>query len=87
LSFHRLRFVGEPGTRKKNIHGASKGLGRFQATFDDSLECELVGHLKLLESRLFGMTCTEVTELAFQLAEKDGIEHRFIHEKKMAGWD
>jgi hypothetical protein len=53
----------------------------------NSLECELVGHLKLLESRLFGMSCTEVRELAYQLAEKNGIEHRFSHEKKMAGWD
>jgi hypothetical protein len=33
------------------------------------------------------VTCTEVRELAFQLAEKNGIEHRFSHEKKMAGWD
>jgi hypothetical protein len=33
------------------------------------------------------VTCTEVRELAYQLAEKNGIEHRFSHEKKMVGWD
>jgi hypothetical protein len=43
LAFHRLRFVGEPG--KENIHGVSKGLGRFQAAFDQTLERELVGRL------------------------------------------
>jgi hypothetical protein len=71
----------------KNIHGASKGLGRFQATFNKGLEYLLAGHLKLLESRFFGMRCTEIRELAYQLAEKNGVEHRFSHEIKMAGWD
>jgi len=52
----------------KNIHGSSKGLGRFRATFDETLDCEQVGHLKLLESRLFGLTYTELRQLAYQLA-------------------
>jgi hypothetical protein len=33
------------------------------------------------------MTCTEVREITYQLAEKNGIEHIFSDEKKMAGWD
>jgi len=32
----------------KNIHGANKGLGRFRTTLDETLERELVAHLKLL---------------------------------------
>ena len=72
--------------KNKNIHGYNKGLDRFRATFDDTLDCEQVGHLKLLESRLFRLTYTEVRQLAYQLAEKNGIE-RGLNRKKMAGWD
>jgi len=73
-------------TNKKNIHGSNKGLGRFRATFDETLDCEQVGHLKLLESRLFGLTYTEGRQLAYQLAEKNGIE-RGLNCQKMGGWD
>jgi hypothetical protein len=55
--------------QKQNIHGSSKGLGRSRTTFDETLDCEQVGHLKLQESRLFGLTYTEVRQLAYQLAE------------------
>lgn len=73
--------------KNKIFNGTEKGLGRFQPTFDKKLERELVEHLKLLESRLFGLTMTEVRELAFQIAEKNGVEHRFNKDKQMAGWD
>jgi hypothetical protein len=43
--------------------------------------------MHLLESRLFGLTCTKVRELAYQLAENNGIEPGFSHKTKMAGWD
>ena len=75
--------------RNKNtvFNGVEKGLGQFQPTFRRELERELIDHLKLLESRLFGMTMTAVRQLAFQIAEINGIDHRFNKEKKMAGWD
>jgi len=71
-------------TKKKNSHGSNKGLGRFRATFDETLDCEQVGHLKLLESRLFGLTYTEVRQLAYQLAGKNGIERGLNCQKN--GW-
>lgn len=73
--------------KNKTIRGVMKGLGRFVSTFGEDLERELVSHLKLLESRLFGLNTTEVRQLAYQLAESKGIDHRFNHETKMAGWD
>lgn len=73
--------------KNKTILGVTKGLGRFRSTFGEDLERELVSHLKLLESRLFGLNTTEVRQLAYQLAESKGIDHRFNHETKMAGWD
>lgn len=54
----------------KNIHEANKGLGHFRTTFNETLECELVAHLKLLESCLFGLTCTKVRELLKSLCSK-----------------
>lgn len=73
--------------KNKFIQGTSKGLGRFKCTFNTDLERELVDHLKTLESRLFGLNTTEVRKLAYQLAEKNSMEHRFNHDTKMAGWD
>ena len=48
--------------KNKVFNGVEKGLGRFQPTFRRELERELIDHLKLLESHLFGMT---MTQLAF----------------------
>jgi len=39
----------------------------------------------LLESRLFGLTLTDLRVLAYQLAEKNNLEHNFNATKKMAG--
>ncbi|KAJ4452233.1 hypothetical protein ANN_03751 [Periplaneta americana] len=45
---------------KNNIlRGTEKGLGRYKCTFDKNLERELVDHIKLLESRMFGLTAIE----------------------------
>lgn len=49
------------------------------------MEKELVSHIKLLESRLFGLTTKEVRELAFSFAVKNNLEHRFNCETQMAG--
>ena len=53
LLFHKLHFVGKPRTKIKTF------VDRFLATFNEPLEHELGGHLTLLDSRLFGCTCTE----------------------------
>lgn len=63
LRRHALRL-------NKTLEPNSKGLGRFKLTFPLDVERQLVEHLKLLETRLFGLTRKEVQEIAFQLAEK-----------------
>ncbi|KAJ4445068.1 hypothetical protein ANN_06867 [Periplaneta americana] len=45
--------------KNKILRGTEKGLGRYKCTFDKNLERELVDHIKLLESRMFGLTATE----------------------------
>lgn len=60
-------------------------MGRYKSVFTYEMERELVEHIKLLETRLFGFTRKEVLELAYQFAEVNNIPHNFNNEKKMAG--
>ncbi|KAL3290070.1 hypothetical protein HHI36_023439 [Cryptolaemus montrouzieri] len=60
----------------KIISSAAKGLGRFQLTFPLEIERQLVEHIKLLETRMFGLTRIMVQELAFELTEKNGFEDK-----------
>lgn len=64
---------------------AKKGMGRFKPVFTDAQEKEIVNHVVALEERLFGVTMTELREIAFQLAEKNNISHNFNKLEKMAG--
>lgn len=75
------------GGKNKIFKGSKKGLGRFQPTFDADTEKEVLDHIKLLESRGFGLTPSDVRKVAFQLAKKNGLEHRFNCENEAAGWD
>lgn len=50
-------------------------------------EEELVSYLKTMESRLFGLTMKDLRSLAYQLAEKNGLWHRFNTETCLAGQD
>lgn len=72
--------------RRAQIGNTSKGyLGGHKTTFDANLEKELVNHLQDLEIRFFGMTSLDVRKLAYQIAVKKKIPHRFSIEKEMAG--
>ncbi|XP_039281652.1 uncharacterized protein LOC120350826 [Nilaparvata lugens] len=75
------------GGKNKIFKGVKKGLGRYQPTFDVATEKELLEHIKLLESRGFGLSASDVRKLAFQIAEKNGIPNRFNCEKEAAGCD
>lgn len=35
---------------------------------------------------LFGLTCTDVRRMAYQLADRNNLQHYFNQNKKMAGW-
>ncbi|KAH9632846.1 hypothetical protein HF086_013633 [Spodoptera exigua] len=71
--------------KNKTLESTSKGLGSWKSTFTPDIEKQLVQHLKFLESRLFGLTRTAVQELAFELAERNGISHKFNVQKRKAG--
>jgi hypothetical protein len=67
-----------------NISNRQIGKG---ATLSGTTEDQLVRRLLLLDSRGFGLTMTDVRELAFKFATMTGLRHRFSLEKKMAGCD
>lgn len=54
-----------------------KVLGRFSTTFSEGEERDFVEHILLLESRLFGITTTDIKKLAFEFATKNHIPNRF----------
>ncbi|KAI4457874.1 hypothetical protein MML48_7g00004897 [Holotrichia oblita] len=60
----------------KKTKGCAKVLGRFSSTFNEAEEKKLVGHILLLESRLFVLT-TKEKQLAFEFATRNGIPNRF----------
>lgn len=54
-----------------------KSEGKFNKVFTPEQEDELVAYLKSMESRLFGLTMKDLRSLAYQLAEQNGLSHRF----------
>lgn len=71
----------------KVIKAGEKQLGRFKTIFPPEVERQLVEHLKLLESRFFGLTRKDVLSLAYLLAVRNGFQHCFNNETKTAGKD
>ncbi|CAH1963229.1 unnamed protein product [Acanthoscelides obtectus] len=61
-----------------------KSLGRH-TTFSPETEMELAKHILKLEERFFGVTIRDVRRLAFQIAVRNDIPHRFNINKEMAG--
>lgn len=64
-----------------------KSLGRYKTVFSKEQENELSQYIKSMEARLFGLTGKELRILAYQLAERNNIEHPFNAETGMAGED
>lgn len=71
--------------KNKFAVNTDKHFGSFQSTLNRDLEIAIVNHMLDLESRFFGMTTTDVRQLAYEVAEKMKIKHRFNKETKMAG--
>lgn len=61
--------------------------GKFKCVFNKQQELELVGYLKSMEKRLFGLTMIDFRKVAFQLAKRNGFSHRFNQADGMAGQD
>ncbi|XP_050301512.1 uncharacterized protein LOC126739756 [Anthonomus grandis grandis] len=64
-----------------------KSLGSCHPVFSPEQEQELVTHILDFESRMYGLTTRNLRQLAYQLAEKNKIPHKFSHVEKAAGKD
>ena len=60
-------------------------LGRYRPVFSDSLENELVMHVVDMQNRFYGLSLMELRKIAYELASRNGINHPFSKESKMAG--
>ena len=56
-----------------------------KTTFSLAVEKQLCDHLLLLERHFYGLKIEDVRRLAYQLAEKNNIQHKFNEERQMAG--
>lgn len=75
LRRHRDGKVRNPGSLK---------LGRYDTDLTMENENSLVGKVKVMEKMLYGLSTVDIRRLAYEYAEKLGVEHRFRHENKMA---
>jgi hypothetical protein len=64
------------------VHG-----GRFRTVFSVTLEDQLCEYLMEMSARGFGMTQQQVCAFAYELAEKNKLEHNFDRNLKRAGRD
>lgn len=62
-------------------------LGAFSCVFTTQQESELVDYILSIEQSFYGITIKEIRKLAFDLAEKNGINHPFNKTTKLAGND
>jgi len=58
-------------------------LSRFACDLPPEFEAALVAHAVLLQQMLFGLNTVELRKLAYEIAEKKKLAHRF---KKSDGW-
>lgn len=70
--------------KNKLVSGISKKLGVGSTIIPKHLEDLLRDHILHMEECLFGLTCADVRKLAYELAERNNINHPF--KKGMAGY-
>jgi hypothetical protein len=59
-------------------------LGRFKATFSNEEVKELAVYCRAVEAKFYGLTIRMIKALAFEYAERNGIDNRFNKEKTAA---
>lgn len=64
-----------------------ENLGRFKRVFSDDYEKELVDYATEMQNRFYGLSINDLRSLAFQLAERNNIDHPFDKHQKLAGID
>ncbi|KAJ3616588.1 hypothetical protein MTP99_017334, partial [Tenebrio molitor] len=71
--------------KNKDAKNEIKLLGSIRPVFTSDQEMEIVQHIEEMETRFYGFTKKELRSLAYQLAEKNGLNHNFNKESQLAG--
>ena len=71
--------------KNKIAVGSTKFLGTTKSILPADLENELTSHILLMEEKGFGLTYVDVRKLAYELAEANGVVHKFNKADGMAG--
>lgn len=72
-------------TGQSTTESATKGFGRFKIVFSHEQEEELVSHILEMEKKLFGLSINKLRKLAYQLAQINGLQHKFNNMTREAG--
>jgi len=77
------------GTLQRHLAGRVRNVGKKcvgkAPTFSTEMELELTKRCLECEERFFGLSIKDVRKLAFEIADKMGIKHKFNMEKRLAG--
>lgn len=64
-----------------------KKLGHFRTVFSPDQENELIVYIKQMEAQFHGLTSRDLRKLAYEVAEKNRIPHKFDSKTGLAGID
>ncbi|KAJ4446144.1 hypothetical protein ANN_12837 [Periplaneta americana] len=73
--------------KKGNEANVPPKLGRFELTFSETYEEELLAHIRQLDGMFMPLSKKEFLKLAYDLAVELRLPHRFNKTKKLAGKD
>jgi len=62
------------------------GMGRYSPVLSVAFEEALVEHTVHLQHMLFGLSTTDIRQLVFELAERNGVKHPFHDNKAGKAW-
>ena len=82
---HAESFFSSKSKGRLRLNLAEPSLGR-KPVFSAAQEKALEEHLIQLDRLCHGMCPLKVRQLAFEYAEKNGIQHNFNKDRKLAGW-
>ncbi|KAJ0169726.1 hypothetical protein K1T71_014332 [Dendrolimus kikuchii] len=80
------RYVHRHRNNLSNIE-ITKKLGHYRTIFSQEQEEELVQYIKTMEARFHGLTSLELRRLAYEIAERNKMAHKFNADKCVAGVD
>lgn len=80
-----LRRLTKYETTKDLNKATEKKMGRYLQVFNVTQEKELASYIKDMESCFVGLTAKDLRRLAYELAEKNKLQHNFCRETKLAG--